>query len=319
MNRYFSFAVLIGIFSLFSITVPVHAEGFYVSGELGMNFGESLDIDGHDTDRSSVCDEYINPQFMTVNNTPGWDENCTGPNRGASSLWENDYGSDEGVLFGTAIGYHVGDSRFRVELEYFYRDTGYDEVSATRARAGDVFTKLLQEIVKAEERIGDVSSHNLFANLYVDFANNSKFTPYLGVGVGFGFTDLEYSGVFARDLNPANVTTGNAPTNGQALPNATQIQQNLAGTTTTGSEELDDTLFGYQVMAGVDYALTESLMLGVKGRWVSYDSFKDKDEWDQLRSHPSNLRLNGDETVVYDIKVDDMEMFAVSMNLKYAF
>ena len=114
MKKYFSFAVFITVFVVFCVAVPAQAEsGFYVSGELGINFGESLDIDGHDTDRSSVCDEYINPQFMTVNNTSGWDENCTGPNRGASSLWENDYGSDEGVLFGTAIGYHIGDSPFQ--------------------------------------------------------------------------------------------------------------------------------------------------------------------------------------------------------------
>ena len=319
MNKNFSFAAVAAVF-LAVIAGPAYAEGFYVSGELGMNFGESLDTDGHDTDRASVCDEYINPQFMTVNNTPGYTKNnCTGPDRGSDSVWGNDFGSDEGVLFGTAIGYHVGDSRFRVELEYFYRDTDYDEASEITVGGGQVLSKVVQEIVRAEERIGDVSSHNLFANLYVDFANNSKFTPYLGVGVGFGFTDLEYNGVFARDIDPANITTGSAPDGGQALPNAAQIQQNIAGTTTTESEELDDTLFGYQLMVGVDYALTESLMLGVKGRWVSYDSFKDKDEWDQLRSHPSNLRLNGDETVVYDIEVDDMEMFAVSVNLKYQF
>jgi len=57
----------------------------------------------------------------------------------------------------------------------------------------------------------------------------------------------------------------------------------------------------------------------VKGRWVSYDCFKDKDEWDQLRSHPSKLRQDGGETVVYDIKTDDIELFGVSLNLKYRF
>ena len=299
---------------------PVQAEGFYVSGELGMNFGESLETAGHDTDRSSVCDEYINPRFMTVSDTPGWENtNCTGPNRGSDSIWENKFGSDEGVLFGSAIGYHLADSRFRVELEYFYRDTGHDEASEITVSGGQVLSKVVQEIVRAEEHIGDVSSHNLFANLYMDFANGSRFTPYVGIGIGFGFTELEYGGVFARDVDPTNITTGNAPPGGQALPNAAQVQQNLAGTTTTESEDLDDTLFGYQVLFGVDYALTDSLLLGVKGRWISYDSFRDKDEWDQLRSHPSHLRRDGGETVVYDIKTDDIELFGISLNLKYRF
>ena len=324
MNKYSALAVVALVFTAWSAG-PARAEGFYVSGDLGMNFGESLDTDGHDTDRASVCDEYINPGFMMVNNTPGWmDTNCIGPNRGSDSLWENDFGSGEGVLFGSALGYQVEGLLpfrlpFRIELEYFYRNTSYDEASEVAVGGGQVLSKIVQEIVRAEERIGDLDSHNLFANLYLDFANNSRFTPYVGVGVGFGFTELEYSGVFARDLNPANITTGGAPKNGQALPNAAEIRRNLAGSTTTESRELDDTLFGYQVLIGVDYALTESLALGVKGRWARYDSFKDNDEWDQLRSHPSNLHLDDGETVVYDIKTDDIEMFTVSMNLKYRF
>ena len=319
MNKYFSSALVVAVF-IALMAGPVQAEGFYVSGELGMNFGKSLGTDGHDTDRTSVCDEYINPQFMTVNNTPGWaNTNCTGPNRGSDSVWENDFGPGKGVLFGAALGYYIGDSRFRADLEYFFRATGYDETSEITVGGGEVLSKLVQEIVRAEERIGDLNSHNLFANLYVDFANSSRFTPYVGFGLGAGFAGLEYNGVFARDIDPARITTGNAPDGGQALPNAAQIQATLAGTTTTESEKLHDTLFGYQVMLGVDYALTESLLLGVKGRWVSFNSFSGKDEWDQLRSHPSNLRKDASETVVYDIRSDDIEMFGVSLNLKYRF
>ena len=319
MNKYFS-SISVAWVLIAWMAGSVQAGGLYVSGELGMNFGKSLDTDGHDTDRASVCDEYINSMFATVPQTPGYEDyNCTGPNRGSDSVWEDDFGSAEGVLFGTALGYYIGGSRFRVEVEYFYRNTGYDKASEITVGGGQVLSKVVQEIVRAEERVGDLDSHNVFANLYMDFANSSRFTPYVGFGVGAGFTGLEYNGVFARDLEPARITTGNAPEGGQALPNAVQIQANLAGTTTTESEELRDTLFGHQVIVGVDYALTESLLLGVKARWVNFDSFSDKDEWDQLRSHPSNLRTDGGETVVYDISSDDLEMFGVSLNLKYQF
>ncbi len=319
MNKYFSFALAVWVL-IVSMAEPLQAEGFYLSTDLGMNFGKSLNMYGHDTDRPSVCDEYINPAFMTVNSTLGWtNTNCTGPNRGSDSVWENDFGSDEGVLFGTALGYYIGDSSFRAELEYFYRNTNYNETSETTVGGGEVLSKLVQEIVRAEERIGHLASHNLFANLYMDFANSSRFTPYVGLGLGTGFAGLQYNGVFARDIDPARITTGNAPEGGQPLANAAQIQANLAGTTTTESEQLTDTLFGYQLMVGVDYALTESLLLGFKGRWVNFESFTDKDDWDQLRSHPSNLRKDGSEPVAYDIRLDDIEMFAVSLNLKYRF
>ena len=76
-----------------------------------MNFASSLATMGHDTDRASVCDEYINPQFMMVNAVPGWSNtNCTGPNRGADSVWENEFGSAQGVKFGAALGYRFRDS-----------------------------------------------------------------------------------------------------------------------------------------------------------------------------------------------------------------
>ncbi len=327
MNRYFSFAALIGIFTLFSTTVPVHAEGFYVSGELGINFGESLDTTGSSNDRASVCDGYINPMYATVTQTPGYEGyNCTGPNRGATGDWNNSISSDEGILLGTAIGYRMQDSRFRVELEYFYRDTGYDEDSDVYSASGESGDKLEQELVRTIDRVGDMTSHNLFANVYMDFANDSKFTPYVGVGVGFGFTEVEYGSVWARNDDAARITTGNALDGGQALPNAAEIQANLAGTASFADKELDDTLFGYQIMFGVDYELNESLMLGVKGRWVDYDSFKDGGiVWDPLRGHPPYLRTpqqagGGDrEHVSGDMKIDDIEMFAVSMNLKYAF
>ena len=313
MKKLLSSALLALVFVTWLVG-SAQSEGFYVSGDLGMNFGRSLDTAGHDTDRASVCDEYINPRYREVEGILGGGApNCTGPDRGAASVWDNDFGADDGVLFGTALGYYVGDSRFRVELEYFYRDTGYDQVSTLLSGGGDIQDKLDQELVRAEERIGDLSSHNLFANAYMDFANNSRFTPYIGFGVGLGSTRMEYSGVFARNVDSARITTG------EGLPNVNDIRAKLAGTTTTESHDLRDTLFGYQVLLGMDYAITESLLLGVKGRWVRFDSFKDEDEWDQLRSHPSNLRLDGGETVVYDIKVDDIEMFGASLNLKYLF
>ena len=310
MNQsYFQTAALVALIVL-CLAVPAQA-GLYISGDFGMNFGSSMTIDGHDTDRASVCDEYINPSYASAADGSGM--SCTAGNRGSDSLWYSRHGSDEGPLFALAIGFDMPDSRIRTELEYFYRDTGYDETSYVAGAGGVIWAKLGDEIKTAEQTIDSVTSHNLFVNLYVDFAGHTRLTPYVGLGIGLGFTEMDYGAVFSRNIDPAAITTGNH------LPNAAEIQANLAGTTTVEHEELDDTLFGYQLMAGLDYLLTDHLVLGVKARWVEYDSFKDKDEWDALRSHPSNLRRDGSEPVVYDIKVDDMEMFAVSMVLKYKF
>ena len=62
----------------------------------------------------------------------------------------------------------------------------------------------------------------------------------------------------------------------------------VAGTTTIARAKLSDTLFGYQVLAGVDYQVSEPVSIGLKFRWADFGEFEsDPREWDQLRSHES--------------------------------
>ncbi len=303
--------------------------GFYVSGEVGANFAMGLDTTGTSNDRASVCDEFINPLYREVETSDGVDSggkpystyNCTGPNRGSGSNWQNEFDGATGILAGAAVGYsftgqpqHSPWGGFRVEVEYFYRQSNYDQTSDIRTESGESRDKLRDEIVQATDRIGSLSSHNLFGNLFYDFRNTSRFTPYIGIGGGVGFTDIENGGVWARNPDPDRITTGSG------LPNADEIRRNLAGTVSVGQPTLSDTLFGLQVLFGVDYAITEATSLGLKGRWVKFSSFRDdRVDWELLRSHPLNLRKDGSEPVWGRFMIDDIEFFGISLNLKYHF
>ena len=299
--------------------------GFYVSGDLGLNAASGIDTTGRSNDRSSVCDEYINPRYDEVESSDQSDSsgkkyseyNCTGPR---ATTWPNEFDGGTGVLAGAAVGYSFAGqnpngplSGFRVEMEYFYRQSNYDQTSSVGGGSGQVRGKLEQEIVIGIERIGSITSHNLFANLFYDFINTSRFTPYVGVGAGFGFTDLGYGTVWARNPDASKIKTG------ANLPNEQQIRENLAGTSSVAQLTLSDTLFGFQALFGVDYALTEAMSLGVKGRWVKYASFQDDVNVYMLRSHVPNLRKDGSEPVSGGFKTDDIEFFGVSVNLKYHF
>lgn len=81
---------------------------------------------------------------------------------------------------------------------------------------------------------GDVSSLALLLNGYYDFKNKSAFTPFISAGLGFAKVEL----------NDFNVP-------GSGLP---------------GTNE-DDTVFAYQVGAGVSYAVTPKVSLDVKYRY----------------------------------------------------
>ena len=306
---------------------PVQAgSGFYLGSELGINFASGLDTTGNSNDRASVCDEYINPRYDEVESSDQSDSsgkkyseyNCTGPDRGAT--WPNEFDGGTGILAGAAVGYSFAGQNpnsplggFRVEMEYFYRQSNYDQTSSLVSGSGQVRGKLDQEIVIGIERIGSITSHNLFANLFYDFINTSRFTPYVGVGAGFGFTDLEYGTVWARNPDASKIRTG------VNLPNEQEIRENLAATSSVAQLTLSDTLFGFQTLFGVDYALTEAMSLGVKGRWVKYASFQDDVNVYMLRSHVPNLRKDGSEPVSGGFKTDDIEFFGVSVNLKYHF
>ena len=287
--------------------------GFYVSGEIGANVASGLDTTGTSNDRASVCDEYINPRYREM-------ERCTGPDRSVGGRWENEFDGATGILAGAAAGYSFAGHNpnqplggLRVELEYFYRQSNYDQTSDIPLGVGTQGQKLRDEIVQATDRIGSMTSHNLFGNLFYDFVNTSRFTPYIGIGGGVGFTDMEYGSVWARNDDPANISTG------EGLPNEDEVRRNLAKTVSVGQATLSDVLLGFQVLFGVDYAVTESTSLGLKGRWARFGSFSDDFIWNPLRSHAPNLRRDGSEPVSGRLKTDNVEFFGLSLNLKYHF
>ena len=308
--------------------------GFYVSGDLGINIASGMDTTGTSNDRPSVCDEYINPLYDEVENSDAKDSNgklyseynCTGSDRGAGGRWKNEFDGATGILAGAAAGYSfAGQTRngplggLRVELEYFFRQSNYDQTADIPFGVGTQGDKLRDEIRQATDRIGSITSHNLFGNLFYDFVNTSRFTPYIGVGGGVGFTDMEYGSVWVRNEDSKKADDSYRITTGEGLSNYDEIRRNLAKTVSVGQATLSDVLLGFQVLFGVDYAVTEATSLGLKGRWVRFGSFSDDFIWNSLRTHPPNLRLDGSEPVSGRFKTSDLEFFGVSVNLKYRF
>ena len=83
--------------------------------------------------------------------------------------------------------------------------------------------------------LNQIDTHSLFANVYYDFPNSSKFTPYFGGGLGTTFID----------------TDGNYQ-----------------------SRKHNDLTFGYQGKLGLSYELKDSTDLFAEGIYQSTKSFK---------------------------------------------
>ena len=301
---------------LAGVPSPAQGQGWYLGSELGAHVVPNLGTTGLSNDRASVCDEFINPQYATVTQTAGYEAyECTGPDR--SDNWVNQFARATGLHTGWVLGYRFG--HVRTEVEYVYRATAYDQtvdVPGLSAGSGSVTAdKLNQELQTATDYIGRVTSHTLFSNLYWDIRTRSRFTPYVGVGVGVGPTAMTYGSLWSRNANPTAIRTG------EGLPNADDIRQNLAATTSSFQGVLSDRLVSQQVLVGVNYALTDGLSVGVKGRWVHAGAFESDEAlvWDPLRSHVPNLRRDGSEAVSGQLLTDASTLWGVGLSLTYHF
>jgi opacity protein-like surface antigen len=124
-----------------------------------------------------------------------------------------DFDIDTGFLVSGAIGYKFGMPRLEAEVLYLTND--YDKINTNGGSPAAAS--------------GDISSLAFMVNGYLDFANESSFTPFIFAGAGV-----------------ANVEIDNMV---------------VAGSTVVDD---DDTVFAYQVGAGVAIDLSENFILDFK-------------------------------------------------------
>ena len=169
-------------------STPVWAkDGFYIGGELGIAMAPDLDVESWDNDVPTQCDGFINNDGSGGQLVPPL-RNCAQSSRDDFS-WLQKFDGGSGILAGAALGYRMGS--FRVEGEYFYRSTTYDD-SYNVPLGENVQGGKENELRFIEASVDDVLSHNFFANLYYDYRSDSKFTPYVGFGVGFSRVSLDF-------------------------------------------------------------------------------------------------------------------------------
>ena len=124
---------------------------------------------------------------------PGWSND----QKAHSDLWSTRVDttfkdSSTGWGLGLGIGKYLGNVRAEVGYGYGFSSGGLDEIKI----CGNTCVSITEIDDKTES-----SSHTLTLSGYYDFLNKSKFTPYLGAGIGYsmsstnGKLDLTYDGV----------------------------------------------------------------------------------------------------------------------------
>ena len=297
----FRCACLSAAFALLVAGQAAAENGPYLGLEIGFGNGASMVVDGTDNDVATTCDGWIVP-------IDGTNAGCDPP----ASAWSSDIGgSGSGMTGGLALGYRFG--RLRAELEYAHSTLPYDAEADVAATDDVTVDKAQQELEAAETRIETVMYEGFFANLYWDFAPGARVSPHVGLGVGAANASIDYFNRWKRNGDPDAITTF------AGHPDEENLRRTLAGTTTVANVKLKDSVSAYQLLAGVDFAVGDSVTLGVKARLVEYGDFESgRLLWDQLRSHHSSRGPGGDD-VAYVVSTDDPRMWGVSFGMKYSF
>ncbi len=270
-------------------------QGFYAGIELGFANAGDLESVLSGVNHPTQCD-------ILVGGDPSGPE-CADNTPKPMSINSFDLGT--GFLGGVSVGYAL--DRFRVEFEYLNRSHGGDS-SLWRIPGENVAlvdkNNEVSTLDPPSERISDFSAHQFFVNAYYDFLNTSRWTPYVGAGIGWARTSLDYETRFLRRTIAQGYPADRPPA--------------AAGTLSLLDSGFTDTLFGFQFLGGLDYALTDKVSIGMKARWVSFQDLEGDTVWDLVRSHRP-VRSDGQTPFDSKLTFSDLQYWALSVGLKYAF
>ena len=233
---------------------------FYIGGSAKPSWFPNVSVVGDSNDRSSVCDEFISPLFAALSE-------CTVPNRGEGDNWSVPFDATWGAFGSAFVGYRFS-PLFHAELEYLVRISNYGEISSVVSVQGVHLDKLNNELFIAEEWLGTVSTLGLFANVHFDLNMlDGPILPYLGIGIGFGDTKVDYGSVWSRSPGPEDIGAG------RDQPNADEIARNLAGVASSGHVTMQKILLAFQAIAGAKYFVHESIAFDLRVRLLLSEEF----------------------------------------------
>ena len=139
-----------------------------------------------------------------------------------------------------------------------------------------------------------LSTRTLALGVYHDFAlPGSRFTPYLGAGLGVSFVEL--SGVYFE----ARYSCANSAPD-CANPERYDSRQDV---------DLADAVLSTHLHAGLDYALSDRFLLGLK---LSYSMVEDAEDAGGYAEHP----VPGIKSVT---EISGMNHWALTLGVKYLF
>lgn len=281
--------------------------GFYAGLQLGVVDAAPVSSSASGIGFPTRCDVLLYPGSVSP---PVDDPACLHSVPGV--ILSNEFDHGRGMASGFLVGYAVGG--VRLEVEYLHRYVGDDASPFVGASSAALEGKTSEWVRDhpPDEWIGDYAAQQVFANAYYDFRNASNWTPYVGAGIGMAATELSYYAQFIRKPDAEYLLVEFDPDWPAAAKRA------AAGTASIIDTKAAATVFGYQVLAGVDYALSPRTSIGLTARWARFDDVTHDATWKLIRSH-APIEADGVTPADAGLEFGGMGYRAVTVSLKYHF
>ena len=282
--------------------------GAYVGLNLGLTSSAPLDSSLSAVTNPTKCDRllYDDPALA-----PSSAPECTDTT--LRQLSSNGFSPGLGFTGGLSAGYAFG--RPRIEFEYRAGTQGGDVSPLIESTTNQAVVSKALEWSPASpptESISNYRVHQVFANLYFDFPNDSRWTPFLGAGAGMARTDLRYTRRLVRKTLDQGYQDVEPPLTLADRPAA------AAGTVSLLQPDLSGRLPGFQVLGGLDYALGERTSIGLKAHWSRFGELAQDVTWSVIRSHEP-VRADGSTPFTGTVRVNSFTYWGVTLGLKYRF
>ena len=140
-------------------------------------------------------------------------------------------------LYSLGFGYEISDWR----LEFNYSNTTVHADSVTITTAANAAVTPSSSVPNFKQKINSYMAYG-----YKDFSDDSKFTPYIGVGIG------------------------------TASINTEDLKTSVVGAVNTAGDE--KSVFSYALKGGIDYELVENTSLYTELTYQNFASYKAKED-----------------------------------------
>lgn len=286
--------------------------GFYLATSLGFTQARGTDVTAIGANHPTRCDRLL---YASPADAPA-EEACTAPLTDARQ-GSYGFGRNSGTAQSLALGYLAGSLRFEAEL-LLRRQTGEPADFSVGSDESLVAKDTEWSAISPPNAdIYNFRSRQLFVNVFYTFASSSGWAPYVGLGAGSVSVDFGYYVAFHRkslDEGYLEVFGGSRFDPG-ASP---EWQRAAAGTVSLLDSPVNRSTHGFQLLGGVERALSTRTTLGLKTRWTSTGTVSATLPWTMVRGHRP-VHADGQTPFRWSFDFDGLGYLGAALEMRYRF